>query len=160
MLPWILGITPGGIDMSNILADSIAGGVQGLLGGIGQAAKDLRSVITGEISPEQKAKIEAQVLQIEANVLQAQTERNREEAKHPSIWVSGARPAFLWLCVFIIGLHYGVRPILQWVFQLFEIDKTLYHLDISQIWPVLIGILGLGVYRTAEKIKGVNGRHG
>ena len=78
----------------------------------------------------------------------AQIAVNQEEAKHPSIFVSGWRPACGWVCV--LGLLYNVilSPILAIWFEMPEVDPSL-------LYPVLLGMLGLSVSRTTEKINGV-----
>jgi hypothetical protein len=32
-------------------------------------------------------------------------------------------------------------------------------MDLSGMYPIILGMLGLGVYRTAEKVKGVQDKH-
>jgi hypothetical protein len=73
---------------------------------------------------------------------------NRQEAAHKSIFVAGWRPFIGWVCG--IGLLYNVllNPILSvWV--------TMPAVDPAQLYPVLMGMLGLGSLRTVEKIKKV-----
>tara|TARA_R110000782_G_scaffold33535_3_gene80771 strand:+ start:1521 stop:1919 length:399 start_codon:yes stop_codon:yes gene_type:complete len=73
---------------------------------------------------------------------------NRQEAAHKSIFVAGWRPFIGWVCG--IGLLYNVllNPILSvWV--------TMPSVDPAQLYPVLMGMLGLGSLRTVEKIKKV-----
>ena len=55
------------------------------LGGIGKLAKDIRQAVTGEINPEKRAEIEAQLLEIENQGLQAQIELNKIEAQNASV---------------------------------------------------------------------------
>jgi len=43
----------------------------------------------------------------------------------------------------------------NFILALAESAVTVPVLDLSQMMPVLMGMLGLGVMRTAEKVKGV-----
>ena len=120
------------------------------LGGIGKLAKDIRQAVTGEISPEKRAEIEAQLLEIENQGLQAQIELNKIEAQSASVFVSGWRPAAGWVCV--LGLFYTflLQPLLAWATSSKppEIDTTL-------LIQLLFGMLGLAGIRTYEKRKGI-----
>ena len=120
------------------------------LGGIGKLAKDIRQAVTGEISPEKRAEIEAQLLEIESQGLQAQIELNKIEAQNASVFVSGWRPAAGWVCV--LGLFYTflLQPLLAWATSSKppEIDTTL-------LIQLLFGMLGLAGIRTYEKGKGI-----
>jgi len=120
------------------------------LGGIGKLAKDIRQAVTGEISPEKRAEIEVQLLEIENQGLQAQIELNKIEAQNASVFVSGWRPAAGWVCV--LGLFYTflLQPLLAWATSSKppEIDTTL-------LIQLLFGMLGLAGIRTYEKGKGI-----
>ena len=120
------------------------------LGGIGKLAKDIRQAVTGEISPEKRAEIEAELLEIENQGLQAQIELNKIEAQNASVFVSGWRPAAGWVCV--LGLFYTflLQPLLAWATSSKppEIDTTL-------LIQLLFGMLGLAGTRTYEKGKGI-----
>ena len=81
-------------------------------------------------------------------LLLGQMEINKVEAVHKSLFVAGARPFIMWVCG--MGLLYNVliSPILAIWFDMPYIDPSL--LD-----STLLGMLGLGGMRTAEKFKGV-----
>ena len=89
------------------------------------------------------AKLDAHV-----KLLVGQMEVNKIEAASKSLFVAGWRPFIGWICG--IGLAYNVilSPFLDiW----FEVPKV----DVSALYPVLLGMLGIGGMRTVEKIKGV-----
>ena len=134
--------------------DAVAGGVQGILGGIGQTAKDIRSAVTGE-----NPKLEEMAMQIEAAGMQAQTEVNKEEAKHQSIWVSGWRPCIGWICGVAIGWHFIISPLLTWIVKLAGSEISPPTIDAGTLMSLVVSLLGLGAYRTFEKTKGVQGKH-
>jgi phenylpyruvate tautomerase PptA (4-oxalocrotonate tautomerase family) len=80
---------------------------------------------------------------------------NREEAKHTSIFVSGWRPATGWICVAGMGFNFIAVPIGNFACALAGVDVIMPNLDISEMMPVLLGMLGLGAMRTVEKTKKV-----
>lgn len=79
---------------------------------------------------------------------------NEEEAKHPSIFVSGWRPFVGWTCG--VGLVYSFigQPLLAWASNIanYPVPPTL---DLSTLLTILMGMLGLGGLRTYEKISNV-----
>ena len=78
-----------------------------------------------------------------------QLEINKEEAKHPSIFVSGWRPFIGWTCGISLCYNFILYPTMA-IF----IDN-LPQLDTSQLTTVLFAMLGLGAYRTYEKTKDI-----
>ena len=87
----------------------------------------------------------------------AQMEINKIEAGHKSIFVAGARPAVMWICAAALGWNYLVLPILLWVGFLMDQDLSgAPKLDTGELTTILLGMLGLGGYRTYEKLKGVS----
>lgn len=104
-----------------------------------------------------KAELELLAAKGDLDLLIKQIEVNTEEAKHPSIFVAGARPAILWICGVTFGYHYLLYPIIQTFAALYGFDVSqLPVFDLGALWPVLGGLLGLGGFRTYEKIKGVS----
>jgi hypothetical protein len=89
----------------------------------------------------------------------AQAQINQEEAKSASRFVSGWRPFIGWICGGALGFQFIARPLLLWGLALLKKEVEIPVLDMSELYPLVISLLGLGVYRTAEKIKGVQGRH-
>jgi hypothetical protein len=126
-----------------------------LISGAGTLAKDLRSAITGEISPEKKAELEIKAQEIEAQIMTAQTAINQEEAKSSSRFVSGWRPAIGWVGVIGLGFVYILKPLIEWILVLCGSSIKLPSIDIGELYPILIGMLGLGTLRTVEKTRGV-----
>ena len=88
-------------------------------------------------------------LNAEVKLLVAQIELNTVEAAHDSMFVAGWRPAVGWVCC--IGLLYNVllAPFLDIWFEIPEIQTDL-------LYPVLLGMLGLGGLRSFEKFMGVS----
>lgn len=86
----------------------------------------------------------------------AQIDVNKVEAANPNVWVSGARPALLWICAVGFGWHYILYPALFFIGSLFHVTgmPTKSGID-GGLFELAIALLGLGGLRTYEKIKGV-----
>jgi len=134
------------------LGDLSFGSVKGLMEGAGSLAKDLRSAITGEISPEKKAEAMQRADELEKLAMNAQAEINKVEAASPNLFVSGWRPALGWVCVLGIGYQMVFRPLLGCVLVVWDI--TLPELDISSLISLVVAMLGIAGYRTYEKKTG------
>lgn len=132
------------------------------------AAFNFGSKIIDKIFPDPAQKLAAQtaLLQLEqtgqlaqldsdTKIALAQSDINKVEAGSASLFVSGARPAMLWCCVAIFACNYIGVPFLAWISPLISLPPP-PRLDIGEVLPVLLGMLGLGGYRTYEKLKGVS----
>ncbi len=85
----------------------------------------------------------------------AQIAVNKEEAKHPSLFVSGWRPFLGWslTCLFIYQI--AIRDFIVMILKANGILVDLGEADLSVLTPILMGMLGLGSMRSYEKTKGV-----
>lgn len=106
----------------------------------------------------------AQLLQLQVNgELQntiAQIQTNTAEAQSKSVFVAGWRPFIGWVCGSAFAYSYILHPITLTLLAAFHVnfDRTLLPvINTSEMMPVLLGMLGLGGYRTWEKINGVQG---
>lgn len=83
-----------------------------------------------------------------------QIDANVEEAKHPSIFVAGARPAAMWVGVASL-LYSGIGvSMLSWIALCLHLPPF-PAVDTEAANSILFGLLGLGTMRTVEKVKGV-----
>ena len=91
------------------------------------------------------------------DLAKAQIGVNAVEAANSNWFISGWRPAVGWTCAG--GLFYQViaRPILGWIMQNLFGWTLPPQLEMDTLMTVLFGMLGLGAYRTVEKIKGAEG---
>lgn len=144
--------------MAGWLEQLVSGGAAGLMQGAGQLAKDIRTAITG-IDPAKQAEIEQKLAEMENAAMLAQAEINKAEAASSSKFVAWWRPAIGWICGLALFLNYLGLPIAQWVVNLTGGQTALFKVDLSELYPLLIGLLGLGGLRTWEKVKGVQGKH-
>jgi hypothetical protein len=88
-------------------------------------------------------------------IAKAQIEVNNTEASSSSMFVAGWRPAVGWICAVGLGFNFIVVPLGNFALTVSGGDAVIPSLDVSQMMPVLMGMLGLGAYRTFEKTKGV-----
>jgi hypothetical protein len=131
----------------------------GLIGAVLPAVTDIIGRFLPE-DPEKRAEaereIEAQLSEHLAKIDIAQLDINKTEAAHRSIFVAGWRPFIGWSCGVALAWNYIAQPIL--IFTLAQTGNLvdLPALDMSQMMPVLMGMLGLGGLRTFEKYKSVS----
>jgi hypothetical protein len=80
---------------------------------------------------------------------------NKEQAKHPSIFVSGARPAIMWVCCLGLLWQFFIGPILTWFAVMFNPDLMPPSLEMEGLVTLVMSLLGLGAMRSFEKSKGI-----
>ena len=119
---------------------------------IGVAGKVLDKFVEDK---DLKTKLEAELKQQMISLDLAQTQANIEQAKHPSIFVAGARPAIMWICALGLGWQFILAPISSWIILTWYPMVTLPMLETSELTSLVLALLGLGGMRTAEKWKGV-----
>lgn len=107
-----------------------------------------------EVEKQAIAERMAQAAQ-ETDLLKGQLEINQNEATSSNFFIAGWRPAIGWICGFIFGWTYLVQPILVFILTTMGHPVALPNLDLGETLPVLLGMLGLGAYRTYEKVQGI-----
>jgi hypothetical protein len=85
----------------------------------------------------------------------AQIEVNKEQAKHSSLFVSGARPAIMWVCCLGLFWSFFLAPFLSWLIVASGSTATLPAIETEGLLSLTLALLGLGGYRSFEKFKGV-----
>jgi len=94
--------------------------------------------------------------QREHDEMMGQIQTNTEEAKSSRLFVAGWRPAIGWVCAVATGYSYVLYPMTSWVAAvLFHYHGDFPHLDINELMPLTMGMLGFGGLRTYEKVKGL-----
>ena len=138
------------------LIGAILGGVTDLIGDMHTSDKEK---LGAEI---ELRKLGLESERIEASLLTGQIDVNKEEAKHASVFVAGGRPAILWVGAVSLGWTYVAHPIMTWLWAILQgvgwIDATLPPppiLDIEALMVLVGGVLGLGGFRSFEKVRGV-----
>jgi hypothetical protein len=84
-----------------------------------------------------------------------QMDINKAEAANPHLFVAGWRPFVGWVCGAGFGVQFVIGPIGEWLSALAGHPVQFPKLELDTMMPLLFGMLGLGAYRTAEKIQGV-----
>jgi Holin of 3TMs, for gene-transfer release len=117
---------------------------------------DLANTVVKTIWPDKSAQ-EQQQLAGAIAMVQGQLEINKAEAVSPSVFVAGWRPFIGWVCGTAcawnwIGLSLAKFIAITWFAKTINLNPA----DVSEMMPVLMGMLGLGGLRTYEKVKGVS----
>ena len=90
-----------------------------------------------------------------AELAKGQIDINREQAKHPSIFVSGARPAIMWVCCLGLLWQFFIQPIVTYIAVIFNPDFVPLNLEMEGLVTLVMSLLGLGAMRSYEKSKGI-----
>ena len=86
---------------------------------------------------------------------QAQAEINKSEAASGSIFVGGWRPFIGWVCDAALAFQYIVRPFWIWAIAAWWPNSPIPPGLDSNLWELMLGMLGLGGLRRFEKVKGI-----
>lgn len=127
-----------------------------MIGIDGAIAAALRVLDKFVPDPAAKAQAEADLRNALLQWDQSQAKVNEVEAANPNLWVSGARPALLWICAIGYGWNFILYPALFFIGSALHVQgmPTTSGID-SGLMELTFGMLGLGGLRTYEKIKGV-----
>ena len=139
------------MSILSVVGNLISGGVLDKVIGLVGDYQD-KKLTKEQLEYEIKTLAERQAHEIQL----AQIDTNKEEAKSHSAFVAGWRPAMGWICVCGFGINFLVGPIATFVAGLMGSAIIFPTLDLSEMLPVLFGMLGLGAYRTFEKKQGVS----
>jgi len=122
----------------------------------GDTIKAVGNVIDDmHFSGEEKEKLKLQMKEIDAKLQEKQLDINKAESSHRSVFVSGWRPFLGWISGLSIGYVYLFQPILDMILQMFQVQVDWVALDLGQLMPLVLGMLGLGGLRSFEKAKGL-----
>ena len=104
------------------------------------------------------AKLELMKMQMSGELAQmaGQLKINEVEAANPSVFVSGWRPFIGWVCGSACAWNWIGLPIAVAAAAFFGRELGLKPADLTEMLPVLFGMLGLGGLRTIEKINSVD----
>jgi hypothetical protein len=84
-----------------------------------------------------------------------QLEVNKTEAAHKNLFVAGWRPAVGWVCCLGMASNFLVIPMANFALALSHTPIVIPMIELSEMMPVLLGMLGLGGMRTVEKMNNV-----
>lgn len=129
------------------------------------AVSDFAGKVVDKIFPDKteaakaKAALDLTALQQEFQAIIGQQEINKVEAAHESIFVAGWRPFIGWVCGSALAYYYVAQPFLVWIFDLLGYSTSMPALETGELMTILLGMLGLGAFRSYDKTKG-NGSKG
>ena len=125
------------------------------------AAMDIGGKLIDRLWPDPAqgaaAKLELIKLQQSGDLAQmtGQLEINKIEAANANMFVSGWRPFIGWVCGIACAWNWIGLKIALFAAAYFDHPLTLASADLSEMMPVLLGMLGIGGLRTIEKLNGV-----
>ncbi len=105
-----------------------------------------------------KESLERELVDAANSVMLAQTEINKAEAAHKSIFVAGWRPFIGWVCGVGIAWSMVVQPMAQWAMIAWGDGTELPTIDTSYLMELVTAMLGMSGLRTFEKMRGVASR--
>ena len=107
--------------------------------------------------PTQQAAAKLELLKLQQNgelaQITGQMEINKVEAASSSIFVSGWRPSIGWICGAGFAVQFVIGPLAEWGAALTGHPVKFPQMDTGTMMPLLLGMLGLGGLRTAEKLQ-------
>ena len=120
------------------------------------AALDIGGKVIDRLWPDpaQRDQAKLALLNLQQSGELAQISVNQEEARNPSVFVSGWRPATGWVCLSACAWNWIGLPILKAVLLIAGVTLDLSPADLTEMLPVLMGMLGLGGLRTLERLNG------
>jgi hypothetical protein len=107
--------------------------------------------------PAQQAAAKLELLKLQQNgelaQITGQMEINKVEAASGSVFVSGWRPGIGWVCGAGFAVQFVIGPLAEWGSALAGHPVKFPQMDTGTMMPLLLGMLGLGGLRTAEKLQ-------
>jgi len=108
--------------------------------------------------PEARAKAETDLRNSLQSWDKAQTDVNAVEAANPNLFVSGWRPFIGWVCGLGCGWNWIGIPVVTATATILGYPVVLGMANLSEMFPLLLGMLGIGGLRTVEKLNGVHAK--
>ena len=108
---------------------------------------------------EMQQKGELAALEADIAMASGQMAVNEKEASSASTFVAGWRPFIGWTCGAAFAFNFVGLPLLLALAAIAGNPVELESLDMGEMMPVLLGMLGLGGFRTYEKLNKVNRHH-
>ena len=125
------------------------------------ALLDIGSKVIDRIWPDpvQAAAARLELIKLQQSgelaAMAGQLDINKAEASSSSLFVAGWRPFIGWVCGMAVAWNWLGLPIARFLSDYFGHPLHVQTADITEMLPVLMGMLGIGGLRTIEKINGV-----
>jgi len=130
------------------------------LSDVGGILTSAREAITGKkiTDPTAIAKIDFQLQTLENALIDGQLKVNEAEASNPHFFVAAWRPMVGWVCACALGYQFLLYPIIVWAWVAFghSVETAPPMIDGTALYPVLLGMLGIGGMRSFDKLNGVD----
>ena len=118
--------------------------------------------IVNKLIPDRDLQIKIQhevqnkLLDMQSMQLAAQSETNKIEAQHSSVFVAGWRPFIGWICGAGLAWQFVLAPITAWAAALSGYAGALPDIAGEHLFELVLAMLGMAGWRTLDKIKGVS----
>jgi hypothetical protein len=115
-----------------------------------------------DLIPNPKAQAQAkaaalqQIMEFAAKTDMAQLQVNKAEAKSGNLFVAGWRPFVGWVCAAGCAWNWVGLPLGLFVAAALGSPLQVTPLDLTEMLPLLLEMLGMGGLRTFEKVQGVS----
>lgn len=107
--------------------------------------------------PAQQAAAKLQLLQLQQSgelaQITGQMDINKVEAGNESLFVSGGRPFIIWICGLSFGWNWIGLPVTKAVMTIIGHPIVMQAANMSEMMPVLMGLLGLGGLHAWENVQ-------
>lgn len=138
-------------------------GIAAALGLAENATPEQAAAALGNVSGDQLVALRALEADLAKANIAADSERDRGQVEllkidgeNGSFFQKGWRPGAGWICVFGLAYTFFLRPLLPWAFKVAGVVGVpdLPAIDTMELFVLLGGMLGLGGYRTFERVRG------
>lgn len=104
---------------------------------------------------EMRQKGDLAAMNAHVQLMLGQLEINKEQAKHKSVFVAGARPAILWVGAVSLAWSGIIHPMLVWVWAFAEMKGDAPPLiEAAALGSIVTALLGVAGMRSFDKSKG------
>jgi hypothetical protein len=100
--------------------------------------------------------MQAELLKAAVAESQSQTEVNKVEAAHSSLFVAGWRPFIGWMGGVSLGYAFLLQPILSWFLAIFGVTTPLPEPNTETMMALVTAMLGVTAARSFDKWKGTS----
>ena len=119
-------------------------------GGIAEPIKAIGNIIDDVYtSDEEKLDRKEAMARLALKPHMVQTEINKIEAQHRSVFVAGWRPFIGWVCGVGLCMSFIINPLIQWY-----TGQKGAEMPLDAMLTLVTSLLGLGAMRTFEKMHG------
>ncbi len=125
------------------------------LGAVASFAETIADKIFPDKIAQEKARAEflLKATELDNQIAASQIDVNKTEAASENIFVSGWRPFIGWVCGTAFAYHLIFQPFISYLLALKGITIALPEFDSGTLNEALMGLLGLGAFRTVEKVQ-------